>query len=81
MSPLLMSFAHAQRIQNEWFALLAVGDALAPDWNRHDGGTVRQKSEYGGNQAIFGGPQTTTTIRNLYPTSRVLVPPRTDVVV
>ena len=72
-------FAHAQRIQNDWFALLAVGDALAPDWNQHDGGTVGQKSEYGGNQALFGGVR--PTICNLYPTSRVLVPPMTDVVV
>jgi hypothetical protein len=60
----------ARQIVRTWFDLLVVGDVLSP------GGVVKEKSAYGNNQGILDGGY----ICYLYPTSRVLVPPRTDTV-
>jgi hypothetical protein len=63
-------WSNARQIARTWFDLLVVGDVLSP------GGVVKEKSAHGINQGVLDGGY----ICYVYPTSRVLVPPRTDTV-
>ena len=66
-----LEWSKAQQIARKWFDLLVVGDFLSP------GGVVKEKSAHGINQGVLDGEG---HICYVYPTSRVLVPPRTDTV-
>jgi hypothetical protein len=65
------AWTKARQIAHKWFELLDVGDVLTP------GVVVKEKNTQGVTQCLIEGDH---YYHYLYPTSRVLVPPRSDAV-